>query len=213
MVSREWRPEASQTVESMVQPTVGTAPIDLSVPDQERYLVERHRYGDPDAFDELYSRFHGTVFNIARRMVGDADAAADVTQEVFLRAHRALGRFKCRSSLKTWICSITLNCCRTRLRRRYLRRQLIRQGAAEREPADPAPGPYRQALGRAVARDLELALSDLPTVFREAVVLRDIQNLDYAEIGTVLGVRPGTVRSRIARGREKLRSLMEAWSE
>ncbi len=173
-----------------------------------RDLALRHRYGDPAAFEEVYQRFAEMVFSLALRMSGDREEAADMSQETFLRIYRHLGRFGGRSSLKTWIYRITVNCCRSKLRKRSRRKF---EGPLEsfEELADQRSGPERQTLGHDLGRRLAEAIGELPVVFREAVLLRDVQGLSYAEIGEVLGVRIGTVRSRIARGRERLRSQLE----
>ena len=181
---------------------------DVASKTRGRDLALRHRYGDPAAFDEVYLRFAEMVFSLALRMSGDREEAADMTQETFLRVYRHLGSFRGRSSLKTWIYRITVNCCRSKLRKRS-RRQL--EGPLEHleELADQRSGPEEQTLGRDLGRRLAEAICELPVVFREAVLLRDVQGLSYGEIGDVLGVRIGTVRSRIARGRERLRGLLE----
>ena len=173
-----------------------------------RDLALRHRYGDPAAFEEIYSRHAEMVYGLALRMSGDPEEAADMTQETFLRIYRHLGRFRGRSSLKTWIYRITVNCCRSGLRKRS-RRKL--EGPLENleEVADERFGPEESTLGHDLGRRLAEAVRELPMAFREAVLLRDVQGLSYGEIAEVLGIRIGTVRSRIARGRERLRVLLE----
>jgi len=175
-------------------------------------LAAAHRRGDPEAFAEVYRRHETTVYNLALRMAGDPDEAADLTQEVFLRVHRHLGKFQGRSTLKTWIFRVALNHCRSRLGRRPRPAVSLTgaEGERARELPDPGRGPEELALAHDEARRLEAALAALPVVFREAVVLRDVQGLAYEEIAEVLGVRVGTVRSRIARGRDRLRTL---WTE
>jgi len=172
-------------------------------------LVERHRYGDSRAFEHIYHRFSTMVFNLALRLCGDPDEAADLTQEVFFRAYRHLGKFRGGSSLKTWLYRVALNHCRSRLGRRHRRWLLPLAPAAEKTVADPHRGPEEQALASDAATSVERALAALPAAFREAVVLRDLEALSYEEIAQVLGARVGTVRSRIARGRERLRQLLE----
>ena len=177
-----------------------------------RDLALRHRYGDPAAFEEVYRRFADMVFSLALRMSGDREEAADLSQETFLRIYRHLGRFRGRASLKTWIYRVTVNCCRSELRRRSRRRLERRvESSAQRleEVADERAGPEQLTLGHDLGRRLTEALGELPVAFREAVVLRDVHGLSYAEVGEVLGVRIGTVRSRIARGRERLRHRLE----
>lgn len=180
-----------------------------TTPDEE--LVERHRYGDPQAFTEIYQRFGEMVYNLALGLAGDPQEAADLTQEAFLRIYRHLGGFRGRSSLKTWIYRVTVNCCRSRLGRRW------RRGTVEGEDpdttfqrlADPRRTPEERALAEDVRRQVWAALARLSPRLREAVVLRDLEGLSYEEMARVLGVRIGTVRSRIARGREQLRALLE----
>jgi RNA polymerase sigma-70 factor, ECF subfamily len=186
--------------------------VELCAHDLDLELARRHAAGDLRAFDEVYARYAGMVYNLALRLSGNAEEAADLAQEIFLRVHRHLGGFSGRSALKTWIFRVALNHCRERLSRfRPLTQPLAEEaGEAGGAPlADPGRGPEELAvaadLGRQVARGLAL----LPAPFREAVVLRDLQGLSYLEIAAVLGVRVGTVRSRIARGREQLRGLLD----
>jgi RNA polymerase sigma-70 factor (ECF subfamily) len=175
-------------------------------------LVQRHRYGDGEAFAEVYRDYEGTVYNLALRMAGDPFDAADLTQEVFLRVYRHLGKFRGRSSLKTWIFRVALNHCRSRLgRRRPPDLPLTLPDGDEPRPLpDPRRGPEERALAGDAARRVERALALLPIEFREAVVLRDLEEMSYEEIADVLDVRIGTVRSRIARGRQRLREALEA---
>jgi RNA polymerase sigma-70 factor (ECF subfamily) len=174
-------------------------------------LVERHRCGDLQAFDEVYARFAEMVYNLAARLSGNRDEAADLTQEIFLRIYRHLGSFGGRSTLKTWVFRIAVNHCRDRLSRHVPLLQSIDDGVEEEGMpiADPARGPEELAVAAEEGRRVSRGLARLPQVFREAVVLRDLEGLSYEEIAEVLGVRVGTVRSRIARGREQLRLLLE----
>jgi RNA polymerase sigma-70 factor (ECF subfamily) len=174
-------------------------------------LVERHRCGDLQAFDEVYGRFGEMVYNLAARLSGNREEAADLTQEVFLRIYRHLGSFGGRSTLKTWVFRIAVNHCRDRLSRHLPPMQSIDDGMEDGGVpiADPARGPEELAVAADEGRRVTEGLARLPQVFREAVVLRDLEGLSYEEIAEVLGVRVGTVRSRIARGREQLRHLLE----
>ncbi len=177
-------------------------------------LAELHRYGDEQAFEEVYRRHSRMVYNMSWRMSGSPDQAEDLTQEIFLRIHRHLGKFNGRSSLKTWIYRITVNLCRTRLGRRSLLTQSLSSffsddDEREIDPEDPSRGPEASVVAEDLGRHLRVALLKVKPVFREAVILRDLEELTYEEISEVLGVRLGTVRSRIARGREQLRLLLE----
>jgi RNA polymerase sigma-70 factor (ECF subfamily) len=174
-------------------------------------LVERHRCGDLQAFDEVYARFGEMVYNLALRLASNREEAADLTQEIFLRIYRHLGTFGGRSTLKTWVFRIAINHCRDRLSRHYPAMQSIDDDSDEGgvSIADPGRGPEDLAVAADEGRRVAEGLSRIPPVFREAVVLRDLEGLSYEEIAEVLGVRVGTVRSRIARGREQLRILLE----
>lgn len=181
----------------------------------DRALAERHRTGDQEAFAEIYRSYGEMVFNLALRLSGDRERAADLSQEIFLRVFRHLDGFRGRSSLKTWIYRVAVNHCRSRLRRRSQVVEALTAGrggrGGEREDADPLDelvdprrSPEERALASDAERVLQEALARLPAAYREAVVLRDVEDLTYEEIAEVLGVRIGTVRSRIARGRRCL---------
>lgn len=201
-------------------PTPGAADADTAVAcspsalgSDDLALVQRHLWGEPEAFDEIYDRYGEMVFHLALRLSGHRDEAADLTQEIFLRIHRHLRKFRGKSTLKTWIYRVALNLCRSRLR--YKRPAGPSLDAVDEEgapivgePADPGRGPESLALAGDEARRLTAALAEVPVKFREAVVLRDLEGLTYREIATVLRVRTGTVRSRIARGRDSLRKIL-----
>jgi len=175
-------------------------------------LVARHRYGDQRAFEEIYQRYATMVYNLCLRLSRNADQASDLSQEVFLRIFRHLGKFRGGSSLKTWIYRVTLNHCRSRLgRKRPLSLSLTgADGETVHEIPDPRRNPEDRAMAESQGRLVEAALAMLPHRFREAVTLRDLEDLSYQEIAEILRVRIGTVRSRIARGRERLRVVLES---
>lgn len=185
----------------------------IDTPSRDLDLAERHRHGDPGAFDEVYERFSSMVYGLAYRMAGKAEEAEDLTQEIFVRIFRHLGRFNGRSALKTWIYRITLNHCRSRLsRRRWLMRPIVEEGGEEEQGVqlvDERRGPESRALADDASRQIHRALTRVKPVFKEAVVLRDLEGLSYEEIAEILSIRIGTVRSRIARGREQLRLAVE----
>ena len=147
---------------------------------------------------------------MCRRITGNDTDALDATQDALVAIVRGLPRFDGRSAFSTWSYRIAVNACLDELRRR--RRRPI-TGLPDREPSTAAravDGPTAGSVespieGMVAARlDVDAALATLPAEFRAAVVLRDLCDLDYAEIGEVLGIPPGTVRSRIARGRAAL---------
>ena len=177
-------------------------------------LVERHRFGDPKAFEEIYERFSSLVYNLALRMSGDPFEAQDLSQEIFLRVYRGLTRFRGRASLKTWIYRIGINQCRSRLsRRRFPAVSMTTVEGQQLEVVDPGRDPEESAMAGDAGRLVARALVKIEAVFREAVVLRDLEGLSYQEVAAVLDVPIGTVRSRIARGRDQLRNLLEEESK
>jgi RNA polymerase sigma-70 factor (ECF subfamily) len=182
-----------------------------AVRDPDADLAARHRDGDMRVFDEVYARFSGMVYGLALRLSGNPPEAEDLTQEVFLRVYRHLSGFRGGSSLKTWVYRVAFNQCRSRLgRSRPATQALFEDGNEEAtELRDLSRGPEESALAADTSRRVAAALARLPLVFREAVVLRDLEGLAYEEIAAAVGVRVGTVRSRIARGREHLRQLLE----
>lgn len=152
------------------------------------------RLGDPVALDALLRRHYPQILTLCTRLCGNPTDAADATQEALIAVVRGLPRFDGRSAFSTWVYRVATNACLDELRRR--RRRPIpaeRIEATSTSTADPDD-----------RMDIEAALRTLPIEFRAAVVLRDLCGLDYEEIAEVLAVAPGTVRSRIARGRVAL---------
>lgn len=162
--------------------------------------------------EELLTRHQPRIHAVCRRIIGTEADAADATQEAMIAVVRGLARFDGRSAVGTWVYRIATNAALDELRRRNRRPHLTREHdlgddhlgevtGAHRLSDDGASGRVEQVADRMV---LDAALQQLPEEFRVAVVLRDLADLDYAEIGAILGIPPGTVRSRISRGRSAL---------
>jgi RNA polymerase sigma-70 factor (ECF subfamily) len=190
-------------------PAILSSSVEAASPEQrDRALVERHRAGDRSAFDDFYREHSELVFNLTYRQCGDRDLACDLSQEIFLKIFKSLGRFRCRSSLKTWTYRVCLNHCRSRLGRRRPFSSLTREDGDQTELVETRSGPEELAVANDQAALLARALPQLDSQFREAVILRDLEDLSYQEVAEVLKVPIGTVRSRIARGREQLRKVV-----
>jgi RNA polymerase sigma-70 factor, ECF subfamily len=172
----------------------------------DRALVSAAQDGDRAALDTLLRRHYDRVFALCRRITGSDADGADAAQEALLAIVRGLPRFDGRAQFSTWAYRVTTNVCLDELRKRK-RRPIVGLGDRDEhdDPSDDAPLLEDQVGDRL---DLDGALAQLPTDFRAAVVLRDVCQLDYAEIAEVLGIPPGTVRSRISRGRVALADLM-----
>lgn len=179
----------------------------------ERGLVQLCRQGDGEAFGRLVALHEGMVFNLAARLLGDAEEARDISQDVFLQVYRTLGRFEGRSSLKTWIYRIVVNQCRNR-QRWWRRRRRDRACSIETlTPADEAritaagaaDGPFEAVRRGEQARRVQAALLGLSFEHRAILLLREVECLSCEDIASALGLPQGTVKSRLARAREALR--------
>lgn len=178
-------------------------------------LVERIRTGDPSAFDHLVARYQDRVYNLCYRLCPNHADAADLTQTAFLKALESLSRFEARANFFTWLYRIAANEALS-LRRQRRRRPTVSLDSGDDEGRAPdrladesTPSADRLDQGAMIKR-LEAALEQLDDEFRVAVVLRDIEDMDYSEIAEVLGVPVGTVKSRIHRGRMMLRTILSA---
>jgi RNA polymerase sigma-70 factor (ECF subfamily) len=167
---------------------------------REQGLIEAAQAGDRQALDALLRLHYDRVYAICRRMTGNDHDALDATQDALIALTRGLSRYDGRAAFSTWAYRVTTNACLDELRRR--RRRPV-PAAELMIDASNGSGP---SLDQTVTDRITIddALATLPPDFRAPVVLRDVLGLDYAEIGDVLGIPPGTVRSRIARGRKAL---------
>jgi RNA polymerase sigma-70 factor, ECF subfamily len=160
--------------------------------------------GDRSALDALLRRHYDRVHAVCRRIAGSQRDADDAAQEAMIGIVRGLGTFDGRSAFTTWAYRIATNAALDELRRRG-RRPVLHAGTEDHPSSDVAdPTAERQVDAVADRASLDAALAELADDFRAAVVLRDVADLDYAEIAEVLGVPVGTVKSRIARGRAQL---------
>lgn len=172
---------------------------------EDRQLVEAFRRGEESAFSALVIKYREGVYRVARRMLGNHEDAADVTQDVFIRAHRALPRFDGRSQLYTWLYRITVNLCLD-ARGRMSRLPLVEEddvhdsgGAAVIED---------EAEGREIRRLVARAIAALPPRQRATVVLRLYQDLPYQEIARIMGCSEGTVKATMFAALRKLRRAL-----
>jgi RNA polymerase sigma-70 factor, ECF subfamily len=180
----------------------------------EGELIRRARAGDQDAFAELVAANSDRVYGALRRFGLDQSEADEVAQEVFLRAWRGLPGFQQRARLSTWLYRIAFNEAQRRLSRRGPRP--IEPDAQGGDPiaslADaPQRGPEARALDRELERVLDRELMALPPDWRAAVILRDIEGLSTDEAAAVVGVRPAAFKTRLHRGRMRLRELLEPY--
>ncbi|HZC79934.1 MAG TPA: sigma-70 family RNA polymerase sigma factor, partial [Ktedonobacterales bacterium] len=192
---------------------------------------ERREGHDPDrpesarqSAQELIERYGDLVFSLSVRLTGDRELARDLAQDAFVRILRGASSFRGEASAKTWVCQVVINCHRNRSRwwRRLKRGRTV--SLEEKLPgarddamnamntmtlgatlADPAPGAEQVTQSRETRLRLEQELARLPAQQRAALILRELEGMSYLEIAAALGVREGTVKSRLARARETLR--------
>jgi RNA polymerase sigma-70 factor, ECF subfamily len=182
----------------------------------EAELVTELQAGSDAAFEWLVTYYHASVYNLVYGILSDAADAADVTQEVFLRAFRGIRGFRRGSSLKTWLYRISVREALNHRRWcwRHHRQQVSidddsngTSAALELEDLDATP--YDRLATRETQLSVRKALSQVPDVFRSAVILRDLEGLSYEEVSEILEISVGTVKSRILRGRRALRELLD----
>jgi len=165
---------------------------------QDRALLAAHLAGDAQAFTTLVQRHQGRLWAVALRTLGDREEAADALQDALLSAYRAAGSFRGDARVTTWLHRVVVNACLDRLRRKKARPTVPLP--EDTDPADP-----RDPLAeRETAIEIEAALAALPPEQRAAIVLVDVQGMPVDDAAQVLGVPPGTVKSRCSRGRARL---------
>jgi RNA polymerase sigma-70 factor, ECF subfamily len=182
----------------------------------EAELVNELQAGSEAAFDWLVTYYHGNVYNLVYGILSDRADAADVTQEVFLHAFRGIRGFRQGSSLKTWLYRISVRQALNHRRWcwRHHRQQVSIDGEDEHKSQslklrDSHATPYEQCAAHEMQVKVRGALSQIPALFRSAVILRDIEGFSYEEIAEVLDVSTGTVKSRILRGRRLLKEILD----
>lgn len=201
-------------------PRVASAAFDSHVfAEAEAEYIERLRNGDPEAFDNLITRYSADIYAILFRITENAEEAADLTQETFLSALKAIKTFRGDSELRTWLFRIAVNHSRNRFRWWKRRKRDVTisldapLGDSTSTVSDTIPGNEASAEETVLRHEREeairKALIDLPEIYREAIVLCDIEGLTYEEIASALEINIGTVKSRIARGRDELRKRLK----
>ena len=177
----------------------------------DKHIVAQARRGELSAFEELVTRYEKRVYAIALRSSGSPEDAADITQEVFLRAWRSMKDFRGDSGFATWLFRITMNICVDHARHRQAQPQtttLTTEDDEERPIQDTAPTPEEQLDNRELGRELAAALDEVSDEHRRIVLLRDVSGMSYTEIAEILEVSEGTVKSRLSRARIALRKIL-----
>lgn len=177
----------------------------------EAALIAASQRGQVAAFNQLVERYQGLVYNVCYRILNDREAAADVTQDAFISAYQHLSSFR-GGSFRAWLLRIATNACYDLLRSRHYRNESLEEMTEEGDDlglaGDARLLPENFALSKEMLALIEQGLATLPADQRTAVVLADVQGLSYEEIAEVMGCNLGTVKSRLSRGRGRLREYL-----
>jgi RNA polymerase sigma-70 factor, ECF subfamily len=202
-----------------LEQVASAAPVEArSVADTQ--FIERLKRCEAAAFDILVREHSGQIYGLLYRLTDNAEEARDLTQETFLRVFQNIAHFRGDADLRTWIYRIAINQARNRWRwwRRRGREVTVSLDSADNHRNQPLAGtltaehssnPEQETLARERETALKVALQGLGRIYREAVVLRDIEGLSYEEIAATLEISVGTVKSRLSRGRQELRRRLE----
>jgi len=187
----------------------------------ETYLFADAMGGDLNAFNRLVLEYQEKAFNLAYRMLNDEDAAADATQNAFISAYRNLHSYR-GGSFRAWVMRMVTNTCYDELRRRQRRPTVPLEPMNSEEDeevespawlADDSPDPEEQVENRELEKAISHCIQGLPEDFRAVVVMIDVQGFDYAEVSEATGKPLGTIKSRLARARLRLRDCLSGFRE
>ncbi len=178
--------------------------------DSDRPLVDAAAAGDRDAFDELVRRYRVQILSLARALLASSLDADDIAQEVFVRVWRSMRGFRGETTFKVWLHRVAVNLIYSQRRRLLRERRVFMSTQTDEDLSQAERAASTENLEAEVTLRLAIdrALAQIPIDLRTAVVLRDVQGLDYKEIAETLGIPIGTVESRIFRGRQRLRPLL-----
>ncbi len=181
----------------------------------DRILMQRFQAGEEEVFVTLMERYQAPLYTFILRMLGDPVGAKDMLQETFIRVWERRDQYREIAQFSTWLYTIAANLVRSELRKRKLRRWIPLghhdDDQPEIDPPDDGFLPDELANSSGLRVKINQALKKLPSEFREAVVLRDINDLSYEEIATALNVPVGTVKSRVNRGRARLQEMLRQY--
>ena len=179
---------------------------------QEQMWIDNARQGDQAAFEQLVRLYEKRVFALTLRMCRNPEDAAEAAQEAFLSAWQGLAFFRGESSFATWLYRLASNACVDLLRREGRRQSAagpsLNDEEVQLEVPDTAPSPQEQAERSELRQQIEEALSALPEDYRQVLILREMHQRSYDEIAEILALDLGTVKSRINRGRKRLRKIL-----
>ena len=193
---------------------------DTIIPMNEQALIQDAQGGNLDAFNTLILHYQDSVFNTALRILGDEDLAADATQDAFISAFKSINSYR-GGSFKAWLMRTVTNACYDELRRQKRRPTTplepdTEDGEEMDSPkwlADPSMTPDQVAEADELEHAIQHCLNNLPLEFKTVVVMADLQGMDYTEVAVAVKVPLGTIKSRLARARLRLRECLQGFEE
>ena len=181
----------------------------------EKKLIIESQKGDMESFEKLIKEYQKGAYNIAYRMLGNTEDAKDASQEAMIKIYRSIGGFRMKSSFKTWFFRVVTNTCLDYRRKRSRNKVLYldkavnsEEGSFQREIEDPSDGPEEIIIKNENTRTLHGYISKMPEKYAMAIILRDVRGFSYSEMGEILELPEGTVKSRISRARIMLKDII-----
>ena len=179
----------------------------------EKRLIQQAAAGDAAAFEKLVLRYQTQVYSLAYRMVGNEADAQDLAQEAFVRAWRALDSFQFSSQFSTWLYRLTSNICidflRSQKKRKHISLTVLQDDEQQQwDMPDHRPLPEEQMIVTQEREALAKAIAALDPEYRQVLILRIVNDCSYQQISEIMGIREGTVKSRLSRAREQLRKKL-----
>ena len=180
---------------------------------EEKQLIQQAAAGDAAAFEALVLRYQTQVYSLAYRMVGNEADAQDLAQEAFVRAWRALDSFQFSSQFSTWLYRLTSNICidflRSQKKRKHISLTVLQDDEQQQwDMPDHRPLPEEQMIVAQEREALAKAIAALDPEYRQVLILRIVNDCSYQQISEIMGIREGTVKSRLSRAREQLRKKL-----
>lgn len=182
----------------------------------ESKLIELAISGDVDSFEQLVRNYNRYVYNIAYRMMGNEEDAKDMAQEALIKAYKHIKSFKQEANFSTWLYRIVINTCKDELRKKHTQNLSLDAAISEEktglellENPDQNVNPVIVYEQQELKKELQEALNTLPEESKSIVILKDIMGYSYQEIGDILEIPIGTVRSRLSRSRQSLKNQLQ----
>lgn len=184
-------------------------PIDINHPldPQDAPLVKRAQAGDEQAFEQLVHNYRNQVYALSFHFLRNREAAWDAAQETFIKAHRALRRFRSDATFKTWLLKITANHCKDQIKKNRLK-TIPLDYTTQNQLKTNEPGPAQLLEARELGQAIQEAIDTLPIKHRTAFLLREYEGLSYQEMAQVMNCSTGTVMSRLHHARRKLQNIL-----